>query len=150
MLISWPVCCRWGWGCRGEPCGKGPPRRSEAWPSTADRGWSRWPWQWGWRRHLMLSGQWNPVGKRGKINHQHILVDHQRRGCRVAMNEDESGVALGRGGVYKKPAGLKISLMMSAVTLHSSLWGVSRWMNEWILPCTVCWAGHWAPTAYSW
>lgn len=40
----------------------------------------------------------------------------------MAMNEDESGVALGReGGVYKKPAGLKISRMMSAVTLHSSL-----------------------------
>lgn len=37
------------------------------------------------------------------------------------MNEDESGVALERGGVYKKPAGLKISCMMSAVTLHSSL-----------------------------
>lgn len=51
------------------------------------------------------------------------LVHHQRKGCRVAMNEN------GRGGVYKKLAGLKISHMMSVVTLHS-LWGVSRWMNE--------------------
>lgn len=132
LQTSWLVWCMRGLGCRGELCEKGPLRRSKAGPSTANLGLSKWLWQWGWKRHLMLSGLWNPVGiSKGIISTFGRLSE--KGGAALQDGYEWKRGSIKSWLVQKYPCDVNCDVTLSLRSFQ---------VNEWSSPCTVCSAGQ--------